>query len=246
MAKDNRALLGPLFARIEASHDLSEEEKALLAEAAGDTRSFGARQDIVVQGSRPKVSSLLVEGLSGRYVDLRDGTRRISGLHVSGDFVDLHSMLLKPMDHGILAMSDCTVLQFPHENLLRVTNAHPQLTRLLWFLTLVDAAVHRQWLVARGGLDSLGEAAHLLCELYLRHRAAALTRGETFTLPMTQQDFGNALGKSAVQTNRVIQTLRKLGFISWKGQQIAILDWDSLAELGEFDPTYLQLKRGTE
>ena len=243
MVRDEEAMLKPLFTRLDTSDSLSAAEREVLIEAAGESRAVGAKQDIVSQGDRPAHSSLIVSGLSARYTDLRDGTRRISGLHLAGDFVDLHSLLLRPMDHGILAVSDCTILQFPHEGLRRITETHPHLTRLLWLSTLIDAAIHRQWLVIKGGLESLGEAAHLLCELHMRHKAAGLLEGDGFTLPMTQQDFGDTLGKSLVQTNRVIQTLRKLGLIAWKGQKVSVLDFDQLAELAEFDATYLRLNR---
>lgn len=244
METNKAALLASLYSKLEASDDLSAAERDVLAAAAGERKVVPAKHDIVSQGSRPEQSTLIVSGLSARYTDLRDGARRISGLHVAGDFVDLHSLLLKPMDHGILAMSECTVVAFPHEGLRRITEEHPHLTRVLWRSTLIDAAIHRQWLVAKGGLDSLGEAAHLLCELFLRHKAAGLVQGDSFTLAMTQQDFGDALGKSIVQTNRSIQTLRKLGLIAWKGQQVSVLDWEQLADLAEFDATYLRLGHG--
>lgn len=244
MAIDKHALLRPLFDRLESLDALSDEERAALIEAAGsEVRTFAAKQEIVAQGSRPAASTLVLSGLSARQTQLRDGDRLISGLHLSGDFVDLHSLVIGEMDHSIVAMSDCTVINFPHGKLRDITARLPHLTRLLWLLTLIDAAMHRQWLVVRGGLDSLGEAAHLLCEMYLRHQMAGLARDHSFPFPLTQQDFGDALGKSLVQTNRVIQTLRKLGVISWQGQQVRILDWDQLAEMAEFDPTYLNFSK---
>jgi len=244
MAIDKHALLRPLFERLEALDALTEEERAALVDAASnEVRTFAAKQEIVAQGSRPSASTLVLSGLSARQTQLRDGDRLISGLHLSGDFVDLHSLVIGEMDHGILAMSDCTVITFPHSKLRDITATHPHLTRMLWLVTLIDAAMHRQWLVVKGGLDSLGEAAHLLCEMYVRHQMAGLARDRSFPFPLTQQDFGDALGKSLVQTNRVIQTLRKLGVIAWQGHHVTILDWDQMAEMAEFDPTYLNFSK---
>lgn len=234
-------LLKPLFDRLSARDHISDEEKRALAAAAGDVRLVPAKQDFVVQGSRPEHSTLILQGLAARHTQVLDGRRLISGLHLSGDFVDLHSLLLKTMDHGIAAMSPCTILNFPHDRLRRLSETHPHLTRMLWLATLIDAAIHRQWLVVKGALDSLGEAAHLLCELHVRHQIAGLVEDGGFSLPLTQQDFGDALGKSVVQTNRVIQTMRQLGLISWQAQRVTVLNWAGLAELAEFDPTYLSL-----
>lgn len=236
------SLLKPLFDRLSARDHISDEERQVLLDAAGEVRLFEPKQDFVIQGSRPDHSTLILQGLAARYTQRRDGDRLISGLHLSGDFVDLHSLLLKQMDHGIVAMSPCTVLLFPHDRLRAITRDYPHLTRMLWLATLIDAAIHRQWLVVKGSMDSLGEAAHLLCELYVRHQVAGLVNEDSFPLAMTQQDFGDALGKSVVQTNRVIQTMRQLGLITWQGQRVTVLNWAQLAELAEFDPTYLSLR----
>src|SRR5690606_20789029 len=161
-------------------------------------RTFAARQEIVAQGSRPGTSTLVLSGLSARQTRLRDGDRLISGLHLSGDFVDLHSLVIGEMDHSIVAMSHCTVSNFPHARLRDVATRLRQLARPLGRGTLIDAARPRQWLVVRGGLDSLGEAARLLCEMYVRHQMAGLAEDHMFPSPPTRQDFGDALGKSLV------------------------------------------------
>lgn len=39
--------------------------------------------------------------------------------------------------------------------------------------------------------------------------------------------------------NRIVGELRKLGAITWADQSLAIVDWERLQEIAEFDPTYL-------
>jgi hypothetical protein len=50
------------------------------------------------------------------------------------------------------------------------------------------------------------------------------------------------LGLSVVHMNRIIQSLRREGLISWVNQTITILDWGRLEEVAEFDPTYLSMR----
>lgn len=62
-----------------------------------------------------------------------------------------------------------------------------------------------------------------------------------FHLPVTQGDLADALGRSNVQVNRVLQELRGPGLISLHGKSLKVLDWEGLKATGEFDPTYLHL-----
>jgi CRP-like cAMP-binding protein len=176
--------------------------------------------------------------------DVEDGGRQITAFHIAGDFVDLHSFLLKPMDHGITAMTELKVMTFPHDRLEKITEKHAHLTRLLWLNTLLDGAIHRQWLVVMGRTTGASHLAHFFCEHFLRAKAAGLTDGMTYPLPIAQTDLADALGLSAVHTNRVLGELRPNQLIAWDKKTVRIIDWNRLQEFAMFDPTYLHLKDG--
>jgi CRP-like cAMP-binding protein len=113
---------------------------------------------------------------------------------------------------------------------------------MLWLLTLLDGAIHRQWLVVMGRLPAVRHLAHLLCELYVRLRVAAKAGEEQFSLPITQNDLADMLGISLVHVNRVVQELRGKGVISWQDKTVHILDWPGLQRIAEFDAGYLHLE----
>ena len=221
---------------------LSDEEVAALDKALEPPRSIPAGADIVREHTRPSASTLLISGFSARYSTLEDGSRQITEINVSGDFIDLHSLLMKQMDHGVVALTDCVTASAPHIRLIEITERHPHLGRLLWLDTIIDAAIHRQWLVAMGRRSGLGHLAHLVCELYLRLQAVGQTGDLSFDLPLTQNVLGDALGLSTVHVSRLISELRAEGVVQWSGGRIDILDWRRLAEIAEFDPTYLRLQ----
>ena len=199
-------------------------------------------EDIIREGDRPTESILLLEGFAARYNLLRKGKRQITALHVPGDFVDLHSFLVKKMDHAVLAITTCSVAGVPHETLRDISENHPHLTRLLGVNLAVDAAIHRHWIVSLGRRSALEHAAHLICEMFLRLRAVGLTEDDSFKLPLTQAELGDSLGLSTVHVNRVVQELRAKGLITWWGETLVIDDWERLQELAEFDPTFLSLE----
>ena len=243
MASIGSSAFAPFFSMVSVRDDLSDDERNAILAAAGASRSFAAGKDIVTQGDRPSFSTLVVKGMTARYSTVEDGGRQITGLHIAGDFVDLHSFPLQLMDHSVTAITPCEVVTFPHQHLMRITENYPHLTRVLWLLTLLDGAIHRQWMVTKGRLTADEQMAHLFCEQYVRAQMAGLAGGQSYPFPLTQVQFGDALGLSIVHTNRTLQRLRRTGALEWEGGVVEILDWPLLRELGQFDPTYLHLEK---
>lgn len=238
-------LVDPLVKKLSHRSPLTDIEREILRRSVARTKVIAADDDMVVEGSKPVESTLLVSGFAARYSHVADGSRQIVAIHVSGDFVDLHSFLLKRMDHGIYAMSPCTVAMVPHERLQEITEDFPHLTRLLWLSTLIDAAIHRQWLVGIGRKSASARVAHLLCELYVRLTVVELTDSFRFALPITQEELADSLGMSLVHLNRSVRELKSQGLFEWRRGGIEIKDWDGLRQLAEFDPTYLNLETET-
>lgn len=234
-------LTASLVRKIEARDDLNDEERTILEQMFTEARLVKAGDDIVREGDRPQQSTLVVGGVAARYKVLREGERQITALHLAGDFVDLHSFLLKEMDHGVTAISQCRVATVPHGTLATLSVSQPHLTRLFWFLTLLDGAMHREWLVAMGRRPALGQLAHLLCELKMRLSVVGAVDNNSFVMPITQVDLSDILGLSSVHVNRVLQELRGENLITWKGINVAILDWEGLKRRAEFDDRYLHM-----
>jgi CRP-like cAMP-binding protein len=232
----------PLLLYLLARDELNAEERGIVEEmASGSTKRVEAGEDLIKEGSMPTASQVMIDGYSARYHLLADGRRNISALHIPGDFVDLHSLLLRPMDHSVVAISDCSVASVPHALLRRLSETHSHLSRLLWLSTLIDAAMHRRWLVAAGRLSAIGRIAHLLCELWVRLQTARGTNGYRFWLPLSQAQLSDAMGLSTVHINRTLQQMRRRGLIRWQGSDVEILDWEALREVGQFEQDYLNL-----
>lgn len=236
-------MTAPLIRKLEHSDVLSDEEKDILERSFSRVRDFRADEDIVREGDRPTESCIILEGFAARYKVLPSGRRQISAIHVSGDFVDLHSFLLKTMDHGVMTLAPTRCAFVPHANLKKITEEYPHLARMLWLSTLIDSAIHRTWLTAMGRTSATAQMAHLICELHVRLGAVGQTNGNSFHLPITQEELGDALGLSTVHVNRVLTELRNGGIVQWQGGgAVTILDWDRLSEIAEFTPTYLSLR----
>jgi CRP-like cAMP-binding protein len=222
---------------------LSPDEETALEQAGSSLREFAAGEDMVQEGSSPDHSTLLLSGFAARYNVMLDGKRQITSLHVTGDFVDLHSLLMRPMDHSILALTTCTTASLSHERLISIQERFPNLARILWLNTLVDGGMHRRWTVCVGSLQGPRHLAHLICEMYLRLKQIGRTDSWSFHIPLTQSLLSEALAISPVHANRVVQALRRSEILRWERDLITILDWDRLADMAEFDPTYLRMPK---
>lgn len=220
---------------------LSEDERSLMEHAISQTQDFPAGRVVVRQGVPVNVSTLLVQGLMTRHVDAANGKRQLVAVHVPGDFVDLHGYALKRLDHDVAALTDVRVAIFPHDALERIQAQDARLTRRLWFLTLLDAATHRQWIYRLGSLNALQRVAHFLCETNARFMAIGTSDGTSFSLQMTQADIGEVCSLTNVHVSRVLRELRELGLCQVRSSQVTIMDLRGLVAKALFDPGYLYL-----
>ena len=230
-----------LLRKLKSRDPISPEEEAALRGLIGAAEEVPAKTVLVARGEPLRRSILLVEGLMCRFRDLQSGRRQISALHLPGDFPDLHGYTLRYLDQDVMTLAHCKVAFVPHERLDQLTEAFPRLTRLLWFLTNLDAAMHREWEVSLGQRSGPAKAAHLFCELHARLEMLGLTDGQAFALPISQTELGECLGLTFVHTNRVLRTLRERGLADFRNRVVTIRDMEGLKALAEFDPTYLYL-----
>ena len=188
-------------------------------------------------------SMILLSGIAARRKDMRDGRRQYTELHVPGDFTDLHSFTLKYLDHDIVALSDCVFAIIRHEDLAKMLARHPHLTRVYWFGTNLDAAIHREWELSLGSRTAMARMAHLFCEMYVRLDLVGLVRAGSYDLPITQEELAEMAGITPVHANRTLQQWRKTGLVEFAGGMVTIPDFKALEGTAEFDPSYLYLER---
>jgi CRP-like cAMP-binding protein len=239
-------MVSPLVAKLSSFTDFSDEERRVLDGLCRQVKSFPARTDLIEEGDRPEAVFLLLEGWACRYKLLPDGRRQIMAYLLPGDLCDVHIFILKHMDHAIGLLSDARVAAIPKKKIVELTDNFPNLARALWWSTLVDEGVLREWLVNMGQRDALARIAHLFVELYVRLKAVGLNHGEQYDLPLIQQELGDTMGLTSVHVNRVLQRLRADGLIELARNRIHLKDVDRLIELASFTPNYLHLDRRIE
>jgi CRP-like cAMP-binding protein len=229
----------PLLRKLCNFTELSEEECRAVVDCCKDVRTVGAREDVISQGDRTGGVKLLLDGFACRYKTLEDGRRQIVAYFVPGDLCDLRVFILKRMDHSIGAIAPSRVATIAPENVLRLMHTYPALTRALWWSTLVEEAIAREWILNVGQRNALERTAHLFCELLYRFRAVGLNQGLSCTLPLTQVELAETLGLSPVHVNRTLQELRRQKLITLDDGTLTIQNLQALEELSFFNAEYL-------
>jgi len=170
----------------------------------------------------------------------------VVGFQVPGDFVDLHAFALKRLDHDLVALGRIKVGHVMHDDLERVMAQEPHLARIFWFSTLLDAAIHREWIMKTAQLRATGRIAHLIAEIWYRLRMVGLGRSSGFQTPLSQIDLADICGISKVHVSRTLTDLRDGGVVDFRRGRITILDGEKLKKIGKFDPIYLYGEGGLQ
>ncbi len=231
--------VSPLIAKLEGFHKLTETERQVLEDAVVRITDFEPGEDIIQRGDKPEFVHLLIEGWAGRYKILPEGKRHIMAYLIPGDLCDVHVMLLKRMDHSIGALSVCKVALLSLKAVMDILDRHKALSHALWWASLVDEAVLREWLVTMGSRPADKRIGHLICEMMLRTRAVGLGTDDSFELPLTQEELADTMGMSTVHMNRSLQALRRMGLVEGMGRRLVIKNLDGLMAFSDFDPIYL-------
>jgi len=231
--------LAPMLRKLEYWASLSEADREALLALPHTLKSVEPHYYLVRDMDPVTHTCLLRSGMAYRHKIVVDGARQIFSVHMVGDFVDLHNCITGEADHHVQALTPCNVAFIPREAITAIAFERPAVGLALWYDTLVDSAIFREWIANVGRRDAKTRLAHLLCEFALRLDAAGLGQQTNYQIPMTQDQLADCTGLTSVHVNRTLQVLGKEGLITRERRFIRITNWKKLAEAADFDSRYL-------
>ncbi len=233
--------LAPMLGKLCARGTLDDADRAAVLALPYKLKAHDADGYIVREGDIATHSCLLRTGFAYRQKIVKTGERQICSIHLPGDMVDLQNSLLVVADHSVQCLTRADTALIPREAVIELAFRRPNIGLAMWYDTLVDAAIFREWTTNIGRRDARTRLAHILCEFAMRMAAAGLGDHTAYDLPMSQQELGDCTGLTPVHVNRMLRSLEEAGLIARKQRSVSILDWDGLVSAGDFDAAYLHL-----
>lgn len=233
--------LAPMLRKLNFLDTFSDDDKEALLSLPHSLKSIASNAYVVEEGDRASHSCLLRRGFAFRQKIVASGSRQICSIHLPGDLVDLQNSLLICADHSVQALTTIDVAFIPREAIIDIAFERPAIGKAMWFGTLVDAAIFREWTTNIGRRDARGRIAHILCEFGARFEAAGLGARDDFELPMSQEQLGDCTGLTSIHVNRMLRSLERDGLIDRAARLVRIADWNALSRAGDFDDAYLHL-----
>ena len=231
--------LQQFLTRSEARKPLSDCARDAFLALEAEELEYSPHDQIAGEHERPERCHLVVEGVVSQNKTLANGHRQIMSFHFAGEFVDLHACHLLNNGHGIHAHTAVKLITLDCDRVSELAENSSEWAQAMWFDTLVDAGIFREWTLNVGRKTAVQRIAHLLLEFGSRLKAIGLSDGSTYDIPVTQADLADAVGLSSVHTNRSLQTLRREGLIRSVGRSLFIEKRKELERLASFDPGYL-------
>lgn len=222
---------------------LSRAERDVLAKALSiDVRMVQRRTILLEEGAVATKLAVMLDGWACRHKTLANGRRQVVAFYLPGDVCDFSIFMAPELDSTIELIDGARVAGISRAALGLLSRSQPRITRGLWWESQAAAAIQREWMVNIGQRNARERVAHLMCEIITRLDAVGLADDLQCDLPLTQADFGEACGMTAVHTNRTLRELRDEGLAAWRSGRLTIQDWNGLKALAGFDGTYLQLR----
>ncbi len=229
-----------LIARLQGETGISPDDRAQLERLPHIVKTFRKGETVAKVGEKLLNCCVVMSGILYRQ-RIVAGRNQVTSFYVSGDMPDLQSLHLPVVDRELCSLGASKVALISHSLLKRVLANSAALTHAFWRETVIQAEIHRDWVDNLGSRNALAKVAHLFCEMACRLETVGLCSNASFRAPFTQPIIAQACGLSVVHTNRIVQEMRRLGLIEWRGHQIELLRRHKLEELAEFDPSYLRL-----
>jgi CRP-like cAMP-binding protein len=221
--------------------ELSDADlKAILA-LPYTLRKMEAGQYLVWDGDKPQHTCLLISGFAYRHKLAGNGGRQIVSIHMRGDIVDLQNSLLGTADHNVQMLTNGQIAVIPVEAMRELAYNHPNVGMAMWYETLVEGSIFREWVLNVGRRDARTRIGHLLCELAVRMKNAGLGEHINYELPISQEQLADAVALTSVHVNRTLMKLERDGLITRQRRMITVVDWKKMVTVADFEPRYLHI-----
>lgn len=176
------------------------------------------------EGEAPRHIHILLGGWVASSVLLPGGERQIVKFHLPGDLLGTPSICLAQAADTLTALTPVTVSRVSLSAFGALFATSPRFAAAMFLSAQRERVALMDRLAAIGRTAAIARVAALLLDIEERLRAAGLTDGDGFDLPVTQEQIGDHVGLTAVHVNRVFRQMVEGGLIVRDRQRIVLQD----------------------
>jgi CRP-like cAMP-binding protein len=219
----------------------TDEEEATMKNVNVVERFCPAGTLIVDEGLVRRSLLLVTSGWALSFKSMADGRRLVADFPLRGDLLS-NGSIIGTSYRAALAVSDVTITEIVLERNVLLAQQAPFLATIFMHLMARNFGIVTEHLANIARRPPIERTIHFFLEMRHRLEAAGLAQGNAFSFPFTQSDLADALGLTAIHTNRVLRDLREDGLLLFRGSAVQLLDPRSLRNMTGFDPAYLMLR----
>lgn len=216
--------------KIDIFRKFTAEELAFVASFKSGELRLEAGSTIFSEGTNSPHLYTVLSGWLFKYKSLADGRRQVLNFALPGDFIGLQASIFDSIGHSIEALNDVVLCVFPREKLWTLYGKHSGLAFDVTWLAAREESILGDYLLTVGQRRAGERIAFVLLHLFQRARQLGLVRGNTLSLPLTQELLADTIGFSLVHTNKTLKQLRTLGAFKWAGSTFELLDEEKLVD----------------
>jgi len=196
-------------------------------------------KDVVIAGKPYQCFYANHDGWLVRYKILHNGCRQIMDFVLPGDIFALQACLFRNSLYSIATVTSASLSVIPFDEIDHVFETNPKLSKAIFWSATCEAARLAEHLTDAARRSAYERLSHLILELFVRLKSIGLTTDLSFHMPLTQELIGDALGLTTIHVNRTLRSLRDDNLIAIDGKRVAILDFEALSLLSDFETCYL-------
>jgi len=217
--------------KIDTFRKFSADELTFITSFKSGELTLEAGATIFSEGTNSPHLYTVLSGWTFKYKTLVDGRRQVLNFALPGDLIGLQASVLDTISHSIEALTDVVLCVLPREKLWTLYEKHASLAFDVTWLAAREESILGEYLVTVGQRRANERIAFVLLHLFQRARQLGLVRGNTLTLPLTQELLADTIGFSLVHTNKTLKQLRKTGAFKWTGSTFELLDEKRLVDM---------------
>jgi CRP-like cAMP-binding protein len=186
--------------------------------------------ELLVRQDQPsRLVATLYSGWAIKHRTLSSGKRQVLSILLPGDLFGLECVYSGGASHSIEAITDVTYCVFDPLRWQELLNLGSLASRLCELQVNEQRHLEERF-AATAACPASRSVAHFVLDTHDRLRGRRLIREGKFMLPLSNQQFADAVGLTTVHLHRILRRMREDGIFTCDHRRIVIHDLERLRE----------------